>query len=82
MTSKYTEIEIYKPITYNSYTAARYEVSNLGRVRNRRNGRILTNVARPAYASVILQIGNGQQKSFSCSRFGCQVISPKSERAS
>ena len=56
MTSKYTEIEIYKPITYNSYTAARYEVSNLGRVRNRRNGRILTNVARPAYASVILQI--------------------------
>ena len=22
MTSKYTEIEIYKPITYNSYTAA------------------------------------------------------------
>ena len=64
MTSKYTEIEIYKPITYNSYTAARYEVSNLGRVRNRRNGRILTNVARPAYASVILQIGNGQQKSF------------------
>ena len=64
MTAKYIEIEIYKPITYNSYTAARYEVSNLGRVRNRRNGRILTNIARPSYASVILQIGNGQQKSF------------------
>ena len=64
MTAKYIEIEIYIPITYNSYTAARYEVSNLGRVRNRRNGRILTNIARPSYASVILQIGNGQQKSF------------------
>lgn len=64
MAAKYTEIEIYKSITYNSYTKKRYEVSNLGHVRNKITGKILTNIARPSYASVILQIGNGQQKSF------------------
>lgn len=64
MTAKYTEIEIYKSITYNSYTKERYEVSNLGHVRNKITGKILTNIARPHYASVILQIGNGRQKSF------------------
>ena len=64
MAAKYTEIEIYKSITYNSYTKKRYEVSNLGHVRNKITGKILTNIARPHYASVILQIGNGRQKSF------------------
>lgn len=64
MTAKYIEIEIYKPITYNSYTADRYEISNLGHVRNKITGKILTNIARPSYASVILQIGSGRQKSF------------------
>lgn len=64
MAAKYTEIEIYKSITYNSYTRKRYEVSNLGHVRNKITGKILTNIARPHYASVILQIGNGRQKSF------------------
>ena len=64
MTAKYTEIEIYKPIIYNSYTRERYEVSNQGHVRNITTGKVLTNVARPHYASVILQIGNGRQKSF------------------
>lgn len=64
MTAKYIEIEIYKPITYNSYTRERYEISNLGHVRNKITGKILTNIARPSYASVILQIGGGRQKSF------------------
>ena len=64
MAAKYIEIEIYKTITYNSYTADRYEISNLGHVRNKITGKILTNIARPHYASVILQIGNGRQKSF------------------
>ncbi len=64
MTAKYVEIEIYKPIAYNSYTIERYEVSNLGHVRNRKTGKILVNTARPSYASVILQIGNGKQKPF------------------
>lgn len=64
MTAKYIEIEIYKTITYNSYTADRYEISNLGHVRNKITGKILTNIARPSYASVILQIGSGRQKSF------------------
>lgn len=64
MTAKYVEIEIYKPIAYNSYTMERYEVSNLGHVRNRKTGKILVNTARPNYASVILQVGNGKQKPF------------------
>lgn len=64
MAAKYVEIEIYKPITYNRYTTDRYEISNLGHVRNKITGKILTNIARPNYASVTLQIGNGQQKSF------------------
>ena len=64
MTARYVEIEIYKPIAYNSYTRDRYEISNLGHVRNKITGKILTNIARPNYASVTLQIGNGQQKCF------------------
>ena len=64
MAAKYVEIEIYKPIAYNKYTRERYEISNLGHVRNKTTGKILTNVARPNYASVTLQIGNGQQKCF------------------
>ena len=64
MAAKYVEIEIYKPIAYNKYTRERYEISNLGHVRNKTTGKILTNVARPNSASVTLQIGNGQQNVF------------------
>lgn len=36
------EVERFKTIEYNSYVAERYEVSTLGRVRNKQTGRIFT----------------------------------------
>lgn len=61
------EVERFKTIEYNSYVAERYEVSTLGRVRNKQTGRIFTAFPRKKgdYAAVVLQIGAGQQKTFS-----------------
>ena len=52
MAAKYVEIEIYKPIAYNKYTRERYEISNLGHVRNKTPGKILTNFATQNYATL------------------------------
>ena len=59
MTAKYVEIEIYKPIAYNSYTIERYEVSNLGHARNRKTGKILVNTffrTLKTYRKLIIKI--------------------------
>lgn len=60
------EFECFKTIEYNSYVAERYEVSTLGRVRNKQTGHIFVAVPRKEgdYAAVVLQIGAGRQKTF------------------
>ena len=70
MSKNCTEKEIWKDVKYNEYTKTRYQVSNHGRIRNKKTGHIFTSTLRRKgdYPAVGLQIGDGAQKTLSVHR--------------
>lgn len=70
MGNNHTEKERWKDIRLNEYTKARYQVSNKGRIRNKKTGHIFTPTLRKRgdYPAVGLQIGAGEQKTLSVHR--------------
>ena len=70
MSKNCTEKEIWKDIKFNKYTKARYQVSNKGRIRNKKTGHIFKPSLRRRgdYPAVCLQVGSGEQKTLSVHR--------------
>ena len=82
MNNNCTEKEIWKDIKLTEYATARYAVSNLGRVKNKRTG----NIFRPhprnrkmKYPAVSLQIEPGVQKTFFVHRLVAVEFLPNPE---
>ena len=70
MSKNYKEKEVWKDVKYNEYTETRYQVSNKGRIRNKKTGHIFTPTLRKRgdYPAVCLQVGSGEQKTLSVHR--------------
>lgn len=81
MSKNYKEKEIWKDVKYNEYTETRYQVSNYGRIKNKRTGHIFTPTLRKRgdYPAVGLQIGAGEQKILSVHRIVAIEFLPNPE---
>lgn len=81
MGNNHTEKERWKDIRLNEYTKTRYQVSNKGRIRNKKTGHIFKPSLRRRgdYPAVGLQIGDGAQKTLSVHRIVAVEFLPNPE---